>query len=775
MPRRKITFDVAINTPSATREAERLAKIFQSKLGNIQVGTGAKGGGGGSGGGSGSGGGGLLANSRKGMPGSSIQNLVLGSAQFAFAGQFYQFFSKLPQMVMEMDKVATANKRAAASFVTLAGGVKEADAMTNAFIQGSGQVADKATATQEAMRLFNIGMAQNAQEMRAFVLLSRGMSQALGRPTEYIQEQLSLALANQSLLRFDQLGLSIERHQELVAQLADEDSGLSKEIIFQNALLTQATEKYLTLANAQEALATSTEIASREIKDGYAMVADFVSENLIQPIGANLAMAMGAEDFNVQMPIIRRLRNANRAELTEREAAGGPQFGDYLAHPFGGAEEAYADEIGRRKAYDTAGGAVMEFMAKLQGLANLGATVDVKWIEQLDKGIEMLRDNVPDSAAALDQMSQQLITTMTTIENTVNPLEVLDDALLNSGDSAKYLAEQAQELGDSLVGSAAALAAKLVEAGVDPDVAKATVGSQASIEMKSIAAVNAGAMAGDAIDDAAEKARIEREVLGPGEAILEGIRESEAASKRASSALESAAKKAEKAFVNAADSIMDAYEKMLQGVEGLFGTSEVTEEDLLMAKMGYSVNKPDDALRRLRDVAFNGTKRDDVDLGLFEQILGQPAGTDPRALSILADRAWNSGAIGANPELFAKLVNMDAVKGGLHEQEMAALGTQNMRAMFGLGTEQGNEFLKVFGVEALDPIEDGLITEITTRGPIMGETLANAMFEGFKSQSLTLPWVQSLMNVMESEVGRRVMAGLNTNVTSDLAEAEDVP
>ena len=98
-----------------------------------------------------------------------------------------------------------------------------------------------------------------------------------------------------------------------------------------------------------------------------------------------------------------------------------------------------------------------------------------------------------------------------------------------------------------------------------------------------------------------------------------------------------------------------------------------------------------------------------------------------------------------------------------------------MRAMFGLGTEQGNEFLKVFGVEALDPIEDGLITEITTRGPIMGETLANAMFEGFKSQSLSLPWVAELMKVMESEVGRRVMSQLNTNVTSDLAESEDMP
>jgi hypothetical protein len=100
MPRRKITFDVAINTPSAQREAQRLASIFQSRLNNIQVGTGAGRGGGGGGGGGGGKSGGSFGPFGDKNAGEWLRN----TAGFAVSGMFYKFFSDLPKNIAELER-----------------------------------------------------------------------------------------------------------------------------------------------------------------------------------------------------------------------------------------------------------------------------------------------------------------------------------------------------------------------------------------------------------------------------------------------------------------------------------------------------------------------------------------------------------------------------------------------------------------------------------------------------------------------------------------------
>jgi hypothetical protein len=770
MPRRKISFDVAVNTPSAQREADRLANIFQSRLRNVQVGTTAgRGGAGGTAGGGGRG-------ATGGMPGSSIPNLILGSAQFAFAGMFYKFFSDLPGNIMQLNELATVNRRASASFATLAGSTEKANAMIDAYIQGTGGATDRVTATTQAMRLFNIGMADTSEEMRTFTTLTRGMSQALGRDTDYIQEQFSLALANQSLLRFDQLGLSIERHQELVEELSDKYPDLSKELVFQNAMLLQATERYYNLATAQSALATNTEQATTALENLKAIAGQRLSAGFVEPIAGDIAGWLGSTALNLKAADLRGMagvRQQQAQNLPPQVNAWDKIMGGVFGQSYPGkAQDARDAEIRSLEEVAAVGYRTAEVLDKMQAAQNLGIDVSQDWISVTDGATQAVLNNTAttdDYMGRLDMVSQM-------IDQAMNP--ALDDAasaLQRTGDSADVMAGKLEGLQDRLTSVAASAIGKLIQAGMSPEEAYAAVGGQARVDEVARLAVEEGALRGsDPLMQEAIQMGAEEALAAPAEAIIDAQQEAERLARRAASAQEQAAKKMEKAIIDASDYIMDTYSDMLSNVPGLFGKSEVTEEDLLLAEKGAAINYADDYLRRVMDVAMNKKDRSDVDLGLVRQALGLDEKTSPEEVAIRFGRAWQSGSLWQNPENIERFLNVGAVRDQLREQEMAALGQQNLRAFFGLGTEQGKEFLRIFGVEALDPIQDGLISEITTRGPIMGETLANSMFQGFKTQALNLPWVQALVVGISDNLTVEMLTQMNVNANSDLAEAEGV-
>lgn len=87
--------------------------------------------------------------------------------------------------------------------------------------------------------LFQLGLAKDSTEA---IRLSRVMT-ALGMDTG----QLTLALANQSKKRLDQLGLSLSKFNEIEAKL--KDSGLSKEDAFKEAFLQTAEQTVVTTGN----------------------------------------------------------------------------------------------------------------------------------------------------------------------------------------------------------------------------------------------------------------------------------------------------------------------------------------------------------------------------------------------------------------------------------------------------------------------------------------------------------------------------------------------
>lgn len=765
MAKRSVTFDVKVNTPSAQQEATRVANIFQSALKNVQVGTKASGSGGGSSGGGGGGGGG-----RGGMPGSSIENLIFGSAQYALAGRFYQFFSQLPENIMKIDEMATANRRAAAAFATLAGGADKAKGLVDAYVRGSGNVATQADAMTEGMRLYDLGLGRTSQQMQKFTTVSRGMAQATGRDVGYIQEQFSLAMANQSLLRFDQLGLSIERHKEIMGDLQKQYPEMTREVAFQNAMLQQATEKFYNLATAQEALATTSEIASRQIKDNWAFVGEVISKEVMGPIAGDVARAFGAKDFNVTTPVVAANMRQRQRELDDYKKAGVSGFQNQwealnrLEMP----TKYFNEGVSKRQEQVDRMDRVVQVGNRGAAAANLGVVIPEGMLDKYRAITDAIQSGGQVSAEAaqeIDNMSRFIAMNTKVLQDDTYAFDDLSN-------SAAAAAAQIEDLSGTLLGSVVGMVGKLVDIGAGASQIEALLPSQEEVEARAKQIVDTGKLAGDAISDEIATKMAEADLTKPAQDFIDSTKDAASAQRKAASASESAAKKWETTMNETAGKLKEAFSSMLHSVPGLFSPSEVTEGDLYLAKKGYAIDKPDDWMRRLNDVALNGTKRDDVDLGLIARAVGHPGETDPKALMYLAQQAGIG--VYANPEIANQLLNKDAVKGGLHSQEINALGQQTVEAMFGIGTPGGLDYLKVFGVKALDPIQDGLISEVTTKGPIMGGIIAGAMFDGFKDASKQLPWVSALMETIKEQVGRDQAQDQNNNATSDSATSDTV-
>jgi hypothetical protein len=165
--------------------------------------------------------------------------------------------------------------------------------------------------------------------------------------------------------------------------------------------------------------------------------------------------------------------------------------------------------------------------------------------------------------------------------------------------------------------------------------------------------------------------------------------ESRRAAERAAREQESAAKRAGKELESAAKRAGNELNSALQSVPGLFSASKVTQDQIDSAKAGIPQNFADDFLRRLRDVADNGTKRNDVSLDQARQALqniGINPSDDVKQLVRQIEEAWN------NSSLFAEgknldLINTDAVKAAIEQQQKELSGQASLKAMFGITDE----------------------------------------------------------------------------------------
>lgn len=129
---------------------------------------------------------------------------------------------------------------------------------------------------------------------------------------------------------------------------------------------------------------------------------------------------------------------------------------------------------------------------------------------------------------------------------------------------------------------------------------------------------------------------------------------------------------------------LDDLNSELKNVPGLFGASPVTQEQLDAAKAGVPQNFADDFVRRLGAEVANGNQEFG---GLLPQAIdalnkiGVTPGGSPDAVLAQIKDTFASGRLFANPENLG-LINADAVKASIAEQDQAKTGQQNIQSFF---------------------------------------------------------------------------------------------
>jgi hypothetical protein len=174
---------------------------------------------------------------------------------------------QLAQFAIHADEVATAYARQSVAAVSLAGSQEKLNALMTTYDKVTGGAIDKANLLAQVTQLQAIGFADSTREIEQFATAVRGISLATGRPQDYVQQQLQLAIANQSVMRLDQIGLGVDEVKNKVNELKAANSSLSEAQAYQNAVLTIADQKFGKLSRSAAGQATELELARKAWKD----------------------------------------------------------------------------------------------------------------------------------------------------------------------------------------------------------------------------------------------------------------------------------------------------------------------------------------------------------------------------------------------------------------------------------------------------------------------------------------------------------------------------
>lgn len=190
--------------------------------------------------------------------GSITNGLGMLGAGLGAVGGIYGI-QKGAQQVAELTQLANAYDRMEVAARSLAGSQDKLNGLLEAYQVAAGGAIDQATALESVLRLQATGFAKNAEQITRFVRGSRGASIALGKPQDYITQEVQLAISNTSVKRLDQIGLGIQEVDDRVQQLRDSNKALTREMAFQEAVIGLLNEKYGGLSDTVEGQATGLE------------------------------------------------------------------------------------------------------------------------------------------------------------------------------------------------------------------------------------------------------------------------------------------------------------------------------------------------------------------------------------------------------------------------------------------------------------------------------------------------------------------------------------
>lgn len=198
------------------------------------------------------------------------------------------------RFAVEATKVATSYERQRVAAINLVGSQAKLNEMMDAYKRATGGAIDQAESLSNVTKLVAVGFGDSAKELEQFARAIRGISIAMGTSQDTVTQNLILELFSQRGQRLDQLGLKYVEVRKRAAELRAEDSTLTEQQAYQNAVLQQAEQRFGKLADSAAGQATGLENAGKAWKD-FGLAVGTVVKPTVDFIGNLLAKDLERE------------------------------------------------------------------------------------------------------------------------------------------------------------------------------------------------------------------------------------------------------------------------------------------------------------------------------------------------------------------------------------------------------------------------------------------------------------------------------------------------
>jgi hypothetical protein len=140
----------------------------------------------------------------------------------------------------------------------------------------------------------------------------------------------------------------------------------------------------------------------------------------------------------------------------------------------------------------------------------------------------------------------------------------------------------------------------------------------------------------------------------------------------------------------------EAFRNTVESIPGIMGTSQVTAEQMELAKLGIPQNFADNKRRRLEDEVLNGVDWGDIDPAAMFARAGIDPALDPKAQMALFNQKWADSSLFSDPANL-EFFDQEAIRAEMDRQRMSEMGRSNILGAFGLGEDGEGAYFKDLG------------------------------------------------------------------------------
>jgi hypothetical protein len=191
---------------------------------------------------------------------------TLADAWKGLGGILGNVVNQLPQVAAELLNLGVEAETATNRFEKFAGSPERAAELLAAFNEGAGGAVDRMTAMSKSAKLLQLGLADNAGEMEKLARMAINLGDQTMDAGSRIDD-FSALLANQSIPRLDNFGISSGRVRQRIKELQESGQAIGRDQAFKMAVMEEG-------AKAIEKLGDTSELTSVKLDRSKAAIQD---------------------------------------------------------------------------------------------------------------------------------------------------------------------------------------------------------------------------------------------------------------------------------------------------------------------------------------------------------------------------------------------------------------------------------------------------------------------------------------------------------------------